>query len=35
LAALYDAGNGWGEDRDYYLSLAGPSEMRVLDLADR
>jgi SAM-dependent methyltransferase len=32
LAALYDADCGWSEDRDFYLSLAGKTPQRILDL---
>jgi 2-polyprenyl-3-methyl-5-hydroxy-6-metoxy-1,4-benzoquinol methylase len=32
LAEIYDAGNGWSEDRDFYLNLAGSTPIRVLDL---
>jgi ubiquinone/menaquinone biosynthesis C-methylase UbiE len=32
LTALYDADSPWGEDRDFYLALAGTSPIRVLDL---
>ncbi|MEO0960884.1 MAG: class I SAM-dependent methyltransferase [Pseudomonadota bacterium] len=32
LAALYDLGNGWSEDSDYYLALAGTAPCRVLDI---
>jgi len=32
LAAIYDLGNGWSEDSDYYLALAGTAPCRVLDI---
>ncbi len=32
LAEVYDLGNGWSEDNDFYLSLAGKSSMKILDL---
>lgn len=32
LAAIYDVGNGWSEDRDFYLSLGGEGKKRILDL---
>jgi SAM-dependent methyltransferase len=32
LVSLYDLGNGWSDDREFYLSLAGPAPMRILDL---
>jgi SAM-dependent methyltransferase len=32
LAALYDLDSGWGEDRQYFLDLAGTKPIRVLDL---
>lgn len=32
LAELYDFGNPWSVDRDFYLSLAGPARQRILDL---
>ena len=32
LVSLYDLGNGWSDDREFYLSLAGPHPMRILDL---
>ena len=32
LAEIYDLDNPWGEDSDFYLSLAEPSPSRVLDL---
>ncbi|MGD1933998.1 MAG: class I SAM-dependent methyltransferase [Candidatus Phaeomarinobacter sp.] len=32
LAAIYDLGNGWSEDSDYYLALAGTASCRVLDI---
>jgi SAM-dependent methyltransferase len=32
LAELYDLACGWSADRDFYLSLAGPSRQRILDL---
>jgi SAM-dependent methyltransferase len=32
LAELYDHGNPWSIDRDFYLSLAGPPCSRILDL---
>lgn len=32
LAAIYDLGNGWSEDSDYYLALAGTRPCRVLDI---
>lgn len=32
LAAIYDLGNGWSEDSDYYLALAGTTPCRVLDI---
>ena len=32
LAEVYDAGNGWSADRDFYLEIAGSSPIRVLDL---
>lgn len=32
LADVYDAGNGWSIDRDFYLSLAGTRPKRILDI---
>ncbi len=32
LAELYDITGGWSEDRDFYLELAGPAPVSVLDL---
>jgi SAM-dependent methyltransferase len=32
LAEVYDLGNPWSIDRDFYLSLAGPSRRTILDL---
>jgi SAM-dependent methyltransferase len=32
LVELYDLACGWSADRDFYLSLAGPSRQRILDL---
>jgi SAM-dependent methyltransferase len=32
LAELYDITCGWSEDRDFYLGLAGPAPVSVLDL---
>lgn len=32
LAELYDVQCGWSEDRDFYLSLAGPAPQSILDL---
>ncbi len=32
LAEVYDLGNPWSIDRDFYLSLAGPARLRILDL---
>jgi SAM-dependent methyltransferase len=32
LAELYDLACGWSADRDFYLSLAGASRQRILDL---
>ena len=32
LAAIYGLGNGWSEDSDYYLALAGTTPCRVLDI---
>jgi 2-polyprenyl-3-methyl-5-hydroxy-6-metoxy-1,4-benzoquinol methylase len=32
LAELYDLDSGWSIDRDFYLSLAGSSPQRILDL---
>lgn len=32
LARLYDLDCGWGPDRAFYLSLAGPALLRILDL---
>jgi SAM-dependent methyltransferase len=32
LVELYDLACGWSTDRDFYLSLAGPSRQRILDL---
>lgn len=32
LVTIYDLGNGWSEDRDFYLSLGGEQQKRVLDL---
>jgi SAM-dependent methyltransferase len=32
LVSIYDLGNGWSDDRDFYLSLAGDQPKRVLDL---
>ncbi len=32
LAAVYDLGNPWSIDRDFYVSLAGPARSRILDL---
>lgn len=32
IAELYDLGNPWSVDRDFYLSLVGPPRQRILDL---
>jgi len=32
LAEIYDLGNPWSVDRDFYLSLAGPRHSSILDL---
>lgn len=32
LVSVYDLGNGWSEDRDFYLSLAGDTPQRIMDL---
>lgn len=32
LAALYDLDSGWNREREFYLSLAGSSPKRILDL---
>jgi 2-polyprenyl-3-methyl-5-hydroxy-6-metoxy-1,4-benzoquinol methylase len=32
LAAIYDLDSGWSIDRDFYLKLAGPQKMSVLDV---
>jgi SAM-dependent methyltransferase len=32
IAELYDLGNPWSVDRDFYLSLAGSPRSRILDL---
>lgn len=32
LVSIYDLGNGWSDDRDFYLSLAGMQPKRILDL---
>ncbi len=32
LAALYDLDSGWGEDREFYLRLAGAPPQSILDL---
>jgi SAM-dependent methyltransferase len=32
LVKLYDLACGWSADQDFYLSLAGPSRQRILDL---
>lgn len=32
LAALYDLGNGWDDDHDFYLALAGGDPLRILDI---
>lgn len=32
LADIYDLDSGWSVDRDFYLSLAGPGKMKILDL---
>ncbi|MEZ4742905.1 MAG: class I SAM-dependent methyltransferase [Bdellovibrionota bacterium] len=32
LAKIYDAGNGWSKDRDFYLSLADETQIDILDL---
>lgn len=32
LAQLYDQDNGWGADSHFYLSVAGPAPIRILDL---
>lgn len=32
LAELYDLTSGWSEDRDFYVSLAGSTPIRILDL---
>lgn len=32
LAAVYDTDSGWSADRDFYLALAGPPPIRILDL---
>lgn len=29
LAALYDLGNGWSEDSDYYCKLPGPGPLVI------
>lgn len=32
LATIYDDGNGWGNDREFYLSLAGDKPQHILDV---
>ncbi len=32
LAALYDLGNGWDDDHDFYLALAGADPLHILDV---
>ena len=32
LATIYDDGNGWSIDRDFYLSLAGKAPQYILDI---
>ncbi len=32
LATIYDDGNGWSDDREFYLSLAGTEPQRILDI---
>jgi SAM-dependent methyltransferase len=32
LVSIYDLGNGWSDDRDFYLSLAGQRPQRILDV---
>jgi SAM-dependent methyltransferase len=32
LVDVYDLGNGWSEDRNFYLSLAGDKPISILDL---
>jgi 2-polyprenyl-3-methyl-5-hydroxy-6-metoxy-1,4-benzoquinol methylase len=32
LAALYDVDSAWSDDRDFYLKLAGPQPIRVLEI---
>jgi SAM-dependent methyltransferase len=32
LVSIYDSGNGWSDDRDFYLSLGGDRQARILDL---
>ncbi len=32
LAEIYDFGNGWSADRDFYLDVAGIQPIRILDL---
>src|SRR5271154_6288920 len=32
LAEIYDLDSGWSNDRDFYLSLAGPQRQRILNL---
>lgn len=32
LVSVYDLGNGWSDDRDFYLSLAKEQPQRILDL---
>lgn len=32
LAALYDVDSDWSDDRDFYLKLAGPTPIRILEI---
>ncbi len=32
LVEIYDLDSGWSNDRDFYLSLAGPQRQTILDL---
>jgi len=32
LATIYDEGNGWSNDREFYLSLAGNKPQHILDV---
>ena len=32
LAAIYDIDSPWSTDRDFYLNLAGPKPIDILDL---